>query len=161
MSAEILVTGTCQCGRVKYTSTSLPRDLSNCYCLCCRRLSGGPFQTSGEFPTESVTFTTGTSSMRQTSYSEIADRQHCAECGSQISMQYKCEPEIIYLTVGTFENVKGELPPVGRHIFVGTGKVGGYYEIPRDGVVRYESHSDGFEKRIAEWKEKNLGEGRG
>ena len=71
-------------------------------------------------------------------------------------MQYRCEPEIIYLTAGTFEKVVGELPKVGRHIFTGGGKkIGGYYDIPEDGVVQYEQHSDAFEKRIEEWKQKN------
>jgi hypothetical protein len=109
-----------------------------------------------------VTFTTGQDSIKKMSYSEIADRQHCAECGSQISMQYRCEPETIYLTVGTFDKVKGELPKVEMHIFTEGGKkIGGYYDIPKDDVPQYAKHRDGFEKKLSAWKETFLGPGLG
>ncbi|KAG9235461.1 Mss4-like protein [Amylocarpus encephaloides] len=120
------LTGSCMCGHVKYTSTTLPTHLTSCYCKTCRRLSGAPFLTFGDFPVTALTFTSNPSSRMFTSYSGIAVRSHCRECGSPISMQYKCEPETIGITVGSIEeeSVRGPLPRVTSHIFVEGGGEG-------------------------------------
>ena len=101
------------------------------------------------------------------SYSDIAVRAHCPECGSTLSMQYKCQPEVMSITAGTFDegSIEGQLPKVGSHIFVegtsalggegekGEGeKIGGWYELPRDGAPRYPKHTVNFQKMIDSWE---------
>lgn len=92
--------------------------------------------------------------MKKTSYSDIADRTHCAECGSPISMSYKCEPELISITAGTFneDSVRGRMPGVTQHIFLDE-KVKTWYELPEnDGVPKYSTFSSAFQKRLDAFK---------
>jgi hypothetical protein len=77
-------------------------------------------------------------------------------------MQYRCEPENIYLTTGTFDVVKGKLPKVSMHIFVEGGeKIGGWYDLPKDDAPRYPKHRDSFEEKLSSWKKIFLAPGLG
>ncbi|KUJ18092.1 uncharacterized protein LY89DRAFT_37435 [Mollisia scopiformis] len=151
------LTGSCMCGKVTYSSSVLPSDLVNCHCQTCRRLSGAPFLTFGQFPVSAITWTsaTGANAMKKMTYSDIADRTHCAECGSPISMTYKCEPEAISITAGTFdeESIRGQLPRLKSHIFVEEKVKNEWYELPpNDGVPKYSGFPSVFSKKIEEWK---------
>lgn len=112
------LTGSCQCGKVTYTSSVLPDELTNCHCKTCRKLSGGPFLTFGRFPLSAVTFTSAPPT--KTKYSEIAERTHCSACGTPISMLYMCQSDVIGITAGSIdeESVRGSLPKISEHIFV-------------------------------------------
>jgi len=68
-------------------------------------------------------------------------------------MSYKCEPDFISLTAGTFneDSIRGQLPRVKQHIFVDE-KVKTWYELPDDTLPRYSSFSSAFQKKIEGWK---------
>jgi hypothetical protein len=92
--------------------------------------------------------------MKKTSYSDIAERGHCAECGSPISMAYKCEPDIIYLTAGTMDedSIRGPLPKVKEHIFL-EEKARTWYDLPEDDkLAKYSRFSSVFQKKIEAWR---------
>jgi len=141
--AQPSLTGGCQCGHVRYSSLVLPDQLVNCHCHTCRKLCGAPFLTFAGFPINAITWTSGSDSMKRKQYSEIADRTHCAECGSPISMAYKSEPDRIWLTAGSIDekSVKGVLPKAKMHIFVEDGMKAGWYDLPVDGLKRYSQFS--------------------
>ncbi|TVY29707.1 hypothetical protein LHYA1_G000943 [Lachnellula hyalina] len=145
-------TGGCQCGQVTYSSTHLPSHFTTCHCSTCRKVSGAPFLTFGEVPVNSLTFTPALSSLKKTAYSDFADRTHCPECGSPISMQYKWEPELIHLTAGTIneQSVKGNMPKIEQHIFV--QQKAGWHDLLDDGVPKQETFGSGFQKKLAAWK---------
>ncbi len=69
-------------------------------------------------------------------------------------MTYDCEPEFISITSGTIDeaSVRGHLPKPKRHIFVGGEKKAGWYELPEDGLPKYEKFSNGFQKKLDEWR---------
>ncbi|KZP18543.1 hypothetical protein FIBSPDRAFT_933335 [Athelia psychrophila] len=173
MPPNVTLSGGCMCGAITYAGTSLPTSLTNCYCTTCRILSGSSFITFASFPSASITFTPSPpdssdpsnpshpahpsppsplSPFKVTSYSPIAERAHCAACGTPLYMQYKHERTEISVPASTIHlaNVKGELPGVGAHIFV--GEKAPWYEIPEDGLPRYEKFSEGFMKLIEEAK---------
>lgn len=69
-------------------------------------------------------------------------------------MTYRCEPNVISITAGTFDedSVRGKLPGVKQHIFV-EEKVKTWYELPEnDGVPKYSGFSSVFQKKIEAWK---------
>ncbi|KAH8811779.1 Mss4-like protein [Xylogone sp. PMI_703] len=148
-----VLTGGCYCGHVTYESSSLPTHLTNCYCRTCRKLSGAPFITFGSFETSSITWTSGRDSLKQTSYSDVARRTHCPSCGSQISMEYYCEPEVIGIAMGSVneESVKGDLGKAKTHIFVEEGEKAGWYEI-LDNLPQYPRFPEEFQERIDAWR---------
>ena len=108
---KVLLSGSCRCGTVTYTSSSLPIELGNCYCFTCRKLGGSAFLTFIGFLTSSITWTSGLNSFKKTSYSDIVERAHCLECGSPIYMIYYHRPEHIGILAGTIdeESMRGEL----------------------------------------------------
>ncbi|TVY19030.1 putative lyase [Lachnellula arida] len=152
MSSEPAFAGGCQCGQVTYSSTHLPSNFTCCHCSTCRKVSGAPFLTFGQVPVNSLTFTPGLSSLKKTAYSDFADRTHCAECGSPISMQYKWEPEVIHLTAGTIneQSVKGNMPKIGQHLFV--QEKAGWFSLPDDEVPKCQTFGSGFQKKLEAWK---------
>jgi hypothetical protein len=148
---KALLTGSCQCGAIAYSSTQLPTELTNCHCTTCRKLSGGPYLTFGAFDTSSLTWKTKPGVLKTTRYSPFATRSHCGDCGSPITMQYLFQPNRIGLTAGTFDRVEGSLPKVGEHIFLKEKAV--WFEVPDDGIPRFEGFPDVFGRLLEEWVE--------
>ncbi|KAH6722183.1 Mss4-like protein [Leptodontidium sp. 2 PMI_412] len=158
------LTGSCQCGKVTYSSSVLPTDLTNCHCKTCRKLSGAPYLTFAGFPVSAITYSSDSSSLTTTRYSEIADRTHCSTCGTPISMQYKCQPENISITAGSIdeESLKAPLPKVSQHIFL--SEKASWFEIPGDEkekCQKFEKFSTNFQKKVDGWKKVFLSPGLG
>jgi len=66
-------------------------------------------------------------------------------------MYYHCQMDKTGIVAGTIDrdSVKGELPPLGVHIFVGDKEKG--YELPDDGIPRFEGHTPDFEAKLEAW----------
>jgi hypothetical protein len=146
---EPFLKGSCQCGAVTYTSTCAPPHVTNCHCTTCRKISGAPFIPFGDYPITAVAFH---GPLTKTSYSKMAERTHCAKCGTPISMWYKLDPDSIAVTMGSIDEdtVKGELPSANKHIFLKEKAM--WYVLPDDGLERYETFPKNFQKMIDEWK---------
>ncbi|KAL9000207.1 MAG: hypothetical protein Q9169_001109 [Polycauliona sp. 2 TL-2023] len=149
-------TGQCHCGLIKYTSSSPPLNLIYCYCTTCRHLSGSPFIAWADIPSSSLHIPSNDS--LKTLTSSIAQRTICSECGSNITMQYKCDETTIGIAAGTidercFANAGGGgLMKMGvtEHIFL-EQKVA-WYEIPDDGAKRWGRFLDEYEEKLEEWR---------
>jgi len=158
------LTGSCQCGKVAYSSSVLPSSLTTCHCKTCRKISGAPFLTFGSFPTSAITYSSGISSLTKTSYSELGDRAHCSGCGTPISMQYKCQPDNISITVGSIdeESLKAPLPKVSQHIFL--SEKASWFEMPgeeKERCQKFDKFSTNFQKKVDGWKKVFLSPGLG
>ncbi|KAG5298206.1 glutathione-dependent formaldehyde-activating protein superfamily domain-containing protein [Histoplasma ohiense] len=116
-----LLKGSCLCSKTSFTSTKLPLCLTHCHCIPCRKLSGGPFTTWADFPSNAISWTPpaaattapiATSTTSSTSgnpeapacgngmptlrrSSKIATRGFCESCGSTVSMQYDMDPDVL------------------------------------------------------------------
>ena len=87
------VTGSCLCGALKLTisppptaDTVSPQIKAACYCLDCRKGSGGPQQTNAVFNTEDVTLHDPQSKAKtyivtRTASGKPKDKVFCGECG--------------------------------------------------------------------------------
>ncbi|KZP08656.1 hypothetical protein FIBSPDRAFT_938850 [Athelia psychrophila] len=148
MPPNVTLSGGCMCGAITYAGTSLPTSLTNCYCTTCRILSGSSFITFASFPSASITFTPSPPDS-----SDPSNPFHPAHPSPPSPLSpFKHERTEISVPASTIHlaNVKGELPGVGAHIFV--GEKAPWYEIPEDGLPRYEKFSEGFMKLIEEAK---------
>lgn len=152
-------TGRCHCGAVRFASTSPPQNLTYCYCITCRRLSGSPFMAWADIPFSAFKLDTQSSdpsncALRPLS-SDLAVRSVCKKCGSSITMKYFCDENIGVaagtIEEGSFAKRRGDgVEKVTEHIFM--GEKAGWYEVPEDGVKRWEGFSEGFEKKLRAWK---------
>jgi hypothetical protein len=62
---------------------------------------------------------------------------------------YYPSKEMISIATGTIDetSVKGILPKVSEHIFIGKWERKGWYELPEDGLDRFERFTEGDERR--------------
>ena len=111
-----MIQGSCQCGCVQYAADSVISDLSHCHCSMCRKLHGAAFATFAGVERSSFRWSVGKDILRTYASSEKIDRIFCRNCGSQLVVFYKPEPEIAYLTMGTIDD-NPDSPPA-YHQFV-------------------------------------------
>ena len=149
----VVLRGGCLCGKVQYTSTSLPTDMQHCHCITCRRLSGSAFLTFADFATASVRISPSTC-LKTLVLSDLAERDFCSACGTPMTMKYKCQPEKIGIAAGTIDedSVKGELAQATAHIFL--SQKAGWYAVGADGLKRWDRFSDDFQQKLERWKTK-------
>lgn len=132
-----MIKGKCECGNVQYEANCKITDFSHCHCSQCRRLHGAAFASFGGIRRNSFRYVTGESAVKIYASSETIDRVFCGNCGSNILVDYKPEPDLLYIAMGTVDG-EPECPP-GYHQFVGSKA--SWYEIS-DNLPRHDTWPD-------------------
>jgi len=68
-------------------------------------------------------------------------------------MQYDFQRERIGITAGTFDTfdeARGVMGKVEEHIFL--KEKAAWFEVPEDGIPKYEGFTEDFERKLEEWK---------
>ena len=113
-----MITGRCECGRVKYRADGEINDYSHCHCSQCRRLHGAAFASFAGIPRAGFIYDCGESELKCYASSPTHGRVFCGNCGSNILVELQAEPDTLYIAMGTLDG-KPALPP-GYHIYVGS-----------------------------------------
>ncbi len=113
-----MIKGGCQCGKVQYAADSEVSDLSHCHCSMCRKLHGAAYATFAAVERNKFQWSAGEAVVKAYSSSDTIDRYFCGNCGSQLLVIYKPEPDVAYLTMGTVDG-NPDCPPA-YHQFVGS-----------------------------------------
>ena len=101
------LTGGCQCGRLRYALSAVPRDVSVCHCRMCQKAVGGPFVALALVHANEVTWTRGKPGVFRSS--TIATRLFCADCGTPLAYVGD-EKGDIELTTGSFDQPAAVVP---------------------------------------------------
>ncbi len=102
----MVLTGGCQCGRIRYRAEQ-PRDRASvCYCRMCQKASGGPFMAFVRFPASQVHWSRPPEIFASSSH---AERGFCSACGTPLTYRQVNGPNIS-LTLGSLDN-PGAVPP--------------------------------------------------
>jgi hypothetical protein len=126
--------GRCLCGAVRYEVRGPPRDVLLCHCVECRRWSGHVFAATSVRRDQLVLLQSGALRWVSSPESESeARRGFCCECGSSLFWDAPAR-DSISIAAGTLEEPTG-LRLLG-HVYV--AHAGDYYELPTDGLPRYE-----------------------
>ncbi len=132
-----MISGHCECGRIQYEVDGTITDFSHCHCSQCRRLHGAAYATFAAVARGKFRYLSGEADLKVYASSDDNDRVFCAECGSNILVQAKSEPDVLYLCMGT---VDGNPPhPPGYHAFVGSKAA--WHEITDD-LAQFDTVSD-------------------
>ncbi len=123
-----MIKGRCECGSVQYAVDGEITDFSHCHCSQCRRLHGAAFASFGAVPRDKFRYVSGESDLKSYASSKKIDRVFCSNCGSNILADYKPEPDVLYITMGTIDG--DPKSPPGYHQFVGSKAP--WYEICDD-----------------------------
>ncbi len=113
-----MIKGRCECDKVQYEVDAEITDFSHCHCSQCRRVHGAAFASFGGVPRDKFRYTSGISDLKSYASSEDIDRVFCGVCSSNILADFKPEPDVLYITLGTV-NGAPQCPPA-YHQFVGS-----------------------------------------
>lgn len=106
-----LMTGGCQCGRIRYEAEIDGDDAYLCHCRMCQRATGGVSIAFRNVSRSSLRWTT--QEPERYASSPIARRGFCAACGTPLTFEYD-EGDKMDLTVGSFDDPSRFVP---RHHF--------------------------------------------
>jgi hypothetical protein len=129
-----MINGHCECGLVRYEIGGDIKDFSHCHCSQCRRLHGAAFATFAAVSRDEFRYLSGESALKVYASSEFNDRVFCAECGSNILVDAKQDPDLLYVCMGTVDG--DPACPTGYHEYAGSKAA--WYEIT-DGLEQFDA----------------------
>lgn len=98
--AEIM-SGGCQCGRIRYRVRIENDEAYLCHCTYCRRATGGVFAAFKNVKRDDITWEAQEPEWYQSS--PIAHRPFCSRCGTPLGFAY-LDGNNMDLTVGSFDD---------------------------------------------------------
>lgn len=129
------MTGGCMCGAVKFEVTAPLLGAARCYCKRCQRRTGTAFSQTGLTQPGSFRITVGEEHVKMYEPGgEGWNKGFCTECGSHLLTRNAANPDLLAVRVGALD--QDPQVPVRAHQFV--AYVAPWYEIPDDGVPRFE-----------------------
>lgn len=124
------LTGSCQCGQVRFHLAQVPSEASACHCTQCRKQSGH-FFASANLPKAAVSVE-GAEHIRWYSSSAKVRRGFCSHCGCWLFWE-PIHHDWTSVALGAIDGATGL--QLERHIYV--AEKGDYYSI-RDGLPQNE-----------------------
>jgi hypothetical protein len=123
-------TGSCLCGKVRFSTTGPLRSVVYCHCSQCRKQSGHYYAATNVADADLAV--EGAANLTWFRASDFARRGFCATCGSALFWKHDALAETSVLA-GAFDRPSGLAGEV--HIFV--AEKGDYYTID-DGLPQFE-----------------------
>ncbi|MDP7548060.1 MAG: GFA family protein [Alphaproteobacteria bacterium] len=108
MAAEY--TGKCHCGRVRYRIAGPVRQVVECHCESCRRITGSVWHATGARQRD-VTITDDDGALHWYRSSEKVERGFCGNCGASLFFR-RDNVDIITITAGSLDQ------PTGLHLMM-------------------------------------------
>jgi hypothetical protein len=104
---QVLHTGGCQCGAVRYALHAEPTDPHICHCRMCQKAFGSFFAPLVGIALEDITWTRGLP--RVFSSSEATERGFCGNCGTPLTFHYVFSDRIS-VSIGSLDDPKRVAP---------------------------------------------------
>ena len=99
------ITGSCNCGGVRYSITSAPLAVVACHCTSCRKQSGAAHSVNLIVRASTMTVEGDLSSYDDPDTASGAPiaRQFCGGCGSPIRSVPSAKPKLVAVKAGTLD----------------------------------------------------------
>lgn len=101
-----IMTGGCQCGRIRYTAALENDEAGLCHCSMCRKATGGFASAIVQVDPDAVSWTHAPDAFDS---SPIAQRLFCRRCGSPLGWRPR-DGGIMDLTLGSFDDPSPFMP---------------------------------------------------
>ncbi len=108
------ISGSCQCGSVRYQIKGEFRMMGNCHCSICRKTHGAAYATWGLLNPEQFQWTAGMESLNSYASSPGRLRYFCRHCGAPLASSH--HGQVGEVVVGSLDGDPGVRP--SEHIFV-------------------------------------------
>lgn len=102
-----MITGGCQCGRVRYRAEVAGADAYLCHCGMCRKATGGASIAFVNMPLTALTWESEPDWYRS---SPIAHRPFCSRCGTPLGFAFLEGGTNIDITLGSFDDPSPFVP---------------------------------------------------
>ena len=132
-----MISGHCECGRVRFEADDEINDFSHCHCSQCRRTHGAAFATFAGVAKEKFRYLSGEGDVTSYTSSATHERIFCATCGSNIMVITANEPDDVYVSMSAIDG--NPKRPAAYHIYVGSKAP--WYEITDD-LPRFDESDD-------------------
>jgi len=115
---KIPFTGTCQCGKVRYTVSREPIVTVACHCRDCQKLSASAFSITIVIPRDAFELVSGELAVfeRPTDAGGVAVCYFCSICGNRVYHENPEKPEFIRLKPGGLDDTSQIRPQA--HVWV-------------------------------------------
>jgi hypothetical protein len=101
---NMLITGGCYCGKIRYKSTDKIQSSIQCHCRECQYITGGAPNTIIVVPDSDFSFTEGTpTKFKRDDLENPVTRFFCNNCGTGIGTKTPSRPGSMVLKVGTLD----------------------------------------------------------
>jgi hypothetical protein len=95
-----VLTGGCQCGKVRYALYAESGSVDICHCRMCQRAVGNLFMAVAGVPSGAFAWTRGAPAIFRSS--SAAERGFCRDCGTPLTFRYLARDEI-NVTLGSLD----------------------------------------------------------
>ncbi|MBP6309871.1 MAG: GFA family protein [Arenimonas sp.] len=93
------VSGSCLCGKLRFTANLPTLWVAHCHCTLCQKNAGAAFVTWAGFNEQDVQIDDSNKTLKWYSATENAYRGFCNECGSTIFFKSARWPNELHITV--------------------------------------------------------------
>ncbi|MCW3010640.1 MAG: hypothetical protein JWO90_1044 [Solirubrobacterales bacterium] len=128
------LTGSCNCGAVRFELTEPLVGAAYCHCTRCRRRSGTAMQASGRITPGSLRIVEGEDRVRGWWAGDGLEKAFCGDCGSSLFARDKDSGEVVVVRLGVLDGDPGVRPMA--HQFVADAAA--WETIPDDGLPRFD-----------------------
>ena len=102
MGGEVVRTGGCLCGAVRYSVRGEPVHVGRCHCADCRKESGSAFTVYAQWPVDAFELTGALARYERRSF--------CPRCGSRL-LNPVDDDTLVEIALGTLDDAPFELEP--------------------------------------------------
>jgi hypothetical protein len=132
--ADVLLTGGCLCGGVRYEITEPLVSAGYCHCTRCRRRTGTAASPQARVAPGSFRITAGEELVRDFAPGDGFVKCFCSNCGGALWSRDPDDSSVMSVRLGTFDGDPGIRPT--RRMFVAYAAA--WEPIPDDGLERYD-----------------------
>ena len=126
------LSGSCQCGGVRFEVPADFEPRSFCHCTTCKKLSGGVGTANGRVRSDEVTILAGMELLRTYQPVEGSAKTFCSVCGSNLFGGGWPESEYASVRLPAIEDLLAGRPQ--KHLY--TRSVASWETLPDDGLER-------------------------
>jgi hypothetical protein len=112
----MMLSGKCECGRVRYKVADEFRYAANCHCSRCRAATGSAFKPFAGIEREKLELTNGADSLLIVGEEKLNDTR-CSACGSLLFSVVR-DGQYVHVAMGSLVDAPSIRPT--EHIFVGS-----------------------------------------